>query len=117
MTLLTDVSGIGEEKADEAREAGYGTAEALALANLLNLCGETNLTPEDVLAAQRLLFDRYPNGWNTRRFAHQTPREAHCGYCEKQFDSIKSTPVKVHKRESCKQNPDSAVAKQREKLL
>lgn len=101
MTLLTDVPSINEATASELREVGYPTAEAVAHANLLNLCDVADgVEPSMVLDAQAFLHDEYTNGWNTRPFAHQAPRNAHCSKCQKKFSIMQSTPIKIH-RESC----------------
>jgi len=117
MTLLTDIPGVGESIADELQEAGYLTAESVGHANLLNLEVETENVPvEVVLEAQKLLYTEYQQGWNTRPYAHQAPRKAHCGYCGKKFTTIQPTPVKLHRR-NCESNPDSPNAKKRGKIL
>lgn len=101
MTLLTDVPSIDEETASELRSVGYPTAEAVAHANLLNLCDVVDgVEPSTVLDAQVLLFDEYENGWNTRPFARQAPKIAHCSKCGMKFSTMQPTPVKVH-RKSC----------------
>jgi hypothetical protein len=117
MTLLTDIPGVGESIADELRDAGYKTAESVGHANLLNLEAETeNVNPEVVLEAQKLLYDEHTNGWNTRLYAYQAPREAHCGFCQKKFTTMQPTPVKVHRR-NCESNPDSPKGQERRNLL
>ena len=117
MTLLTDIPGVGESIADELRDAGYKTAEAVAHSNLLNVEAETENVPvEVVLDAQKLLYDEYTQGWNTRPYAHQAPRKAHCGYCGKKFTTIQPTPVKIHRQE-CESNPDSPKGQERRNLL